>query len=351
MDFEAIYSDLHFFTINSAIYAKILFIVFTCFALYKATNVIFRIAMRYITAKHWVFTSIICAIQTPLRVFFVLLGFVIVIQELSVKFGFAKIKSLLEFEILTFVFCIAWASISFIGNIKKHILESSNDYEDRTLILAVSQIVTILIIITVILISLHILNVNIAGILALGGVGGIMVGFAAKDLLANFFGALMIYIDKPFQVGDWICSPEKEIEGVVENIGWRQVKIIRFDTRPIYVPNAIFSNIVIENPSRMTHRRFYETITIRYQDLCLVEDIIHDIRYMLSIHPSIEKEKDIIVNLLNFEEYIKIFIWCYVKEQTLAKFSPIKQEILLECGKIIEKYNAEMTVPILKNLK
>ena len=65
--------------------------------------------------------------------------------------------------------------------------------------------------------------------LALGGVSGIAVGFAAKDLLANFFGALMIYLDKPFKIGDWVRSSDKEIEGIVEAIGWRQTRIRNFN--------------------------------------------------------------------------------------------------------------------------
>ena len=62
--------------------------------------------------------------------------------------------------------------------------------------------------------------------------GGLIVGMAAKDLLSNLFGALMVYMDKPFKVGDWIRSPDKSIEGTVEDIGWRVTRIRTFDKRP-----------------------------------------------------------------------------------------------------------------------
>ena len=90
--------------------------------------------------------------------------------------------------------------------------------------------------------------------------------FAAKDLLANFFGGLTIYLDRPFAVGDWIRSPDREIEGTVERIGWRLTLIRTFDKRPLYIPNAVFTTIAVENPSRMHNRRIYETIGIRYDD-------------------------------------------------------------------------------------
>ena len=87
------------------------------------------------------------------------------------------------------------------------------------------------------------LGFSVSGVMAFGGIGGIAIGFAAKDLLANFFGALTIYLDRPFSEGDWIRSPDREIEGIVENIGWRLTVIRSFDKRPIYVPNSVFASI------------------------------------------------------------------------------------------------------------
>ena len=74
-------------------------------------------------------------------------------------------------------------------------------------------------IITSALVVLQTMGINIAGLLAFGGVGGIAVGMAARDMIANFFGGLTVYLDQPFKVGDWIRSSEKEIEGTVEDIG------------------------------------------------------------------------------------------------------------------------------------
>ena len=87
------------------------------------------------------------------------------------------------------------------------------------------------------------------------------MGFAAKDVLANFFGTLMLLVDKPFVVGDWIRSPDREIEGTVEDVGWRTTRIRTFDRRPLYVPNANFASLTVENPQRMENRRIYETFS------------------------------------------------------------------------------------------
>ena len=138
--------------------------------------------------------------------------------------------------------------------------------------------------ILVILTVMQLFDYSVSGLLAFGGIGGIAVGFAAKDLLANFFGGLMIYLDRPFSVGDWIRSPDKEIEGTVEDIGWRLTRIRTFDKRPLYIPNSIFASISVENPSRMSNRRIYEKIGIRYDDMSKMNTIVTEVKLMLQKH-------------------------------------------------------------------
>ena len=76
----------------------------------------------------------------------------------------------------------------------------------------------------------------------------------------------MIHLDRPFALGDWVSSPDRDIEGVVEHIGWRLTVIRSFDKRPIYIPNSLFTQIVVKNPSRMTNRRIFEYIGVRCDD-------------------------------------------------------------------------------------
>ena len=142
---------------------------------------------------------------------------------------------------------------------------------------AIGKLVRLAVMITAALVILQTLGFSITGVLAMGGVGGIAVGFAAKDLLANFFGALIVYLDRPFVVGDWIRSPDRNIEGTVEKIGWRVTVIRNFESRPIYVPNAVFTSIIVENPSRMANRRIYETIGLRYSDLTSMDKVVSEV--------------------------------------------------------------------------
>ena len=200
--------------------------------------------------------------------------------------------------------------------------------------------------ITAALVGLQTLGFSVSGVLAFGGVGGLAVGFAAKDLLANFFGGLMIYLDRPFAVGEWIRSPDREIEGTVEQIGWRLTKIRTFDARPLFIPNAAFTSIAVENPSRMTNRRIYETIGIRYDDARLMAVIVADVKQMLKEHPDIDTRRTLIVNFNAFApSSMDFFVYTFTKTTNWIRFHEIKQDVLLKIIEIIESHGAECAFP------
>ncbi len=217
---------------------------------------------------------------------------------------------------------------------------------DATTLDALAKLVRISIMITAALVALQTLGISIAGVLAFGGIGGIAVGFAAKDLLANFFGGMMLYLDRPFVVGDWIRSPDKEIEGTVEAIGWRLTRIRTFDARPLYVPNAVFSTISVQNPSRMTNRRIYEVIGIRYEDAEKMADVVGAVKKMLTEHPEIDTSRTMIVNFNAFApSSLDFFIYTFTKTTKWVRFHEIKEDVLLKVIAIIRELGADIAFP------
>jgi MscS family membrane protein len=217
---------------------------------------------------------------------------------------------------------------------------------DRHTAEAIGKLVRLALIITAALVILQTLGYSISGILAFGGVGGIAIGFAAKDLLANFFGGLIVYLDRPFSVGDWIRSPDKQLEGTVENIGWRMTQIRTFDKRPLYVPNSVFTSIIVENPSRMSNRRIYETIGIRYDDINSMERIVSEVKEMLQQHEEIDSSQTMIVNFNEFADCsVDFFVYTFTKTTNWVKFHQIKQDVLLKISRIITDNHAEIAFP------
>ncbi|WP_372742074.1 mechanosensitive ion channel family protein [Neptunomonas sp.] len=243
---------------------------------------------------------------------------------------------------------LGWFLIRFIQAAEAALIDPSgiDTTLDATTISAIGKLLRLSLIITVSLVVLQSFGYSISGVLAFGGIGGLAVGFAAKDLLANFFGGLMIYMDRPFKVGDWVRSPDKNIEGTVEDIGWRLTRILTFDKRPLYVPNATFASISVENPSRMTHRRIYETVGVRYCDLKTVKDIVDDVRELLRHHPEIDQDQTLIVNLNKFApSSLDFFVYTFTKTTNWVRFHQVKEDVLLSIMEIVEKHGAEVAFP------
>ena len=241
------------------------------------------------------------------------------------------------------VFLLAYFLYRFIAEAENAFVSNGADLTTAN---AVGKLLRIAVIITAVLTVLQTLGVSISGVLAFGGIGGIAVGFAAKDLLANFFGGLMVYLDRPFAVGDWIRSPDRQIEGTVEQIGWRLTIIRTFDQRPLYIPNSVFATISLENPSRMLNRRIYETIGLRYDDVDKVQPIVEEVRQMLQEHPDIDTGKTLMVNFNAFgPSSLDFFIYTFTRTTNWVAYHGIKEQVLLKVYEIIDRHGAEIAFP------
>lgn len=189
-------------------------------------------------------------------------------------------------------------------------------------------------------------GMSISGLLAFGGIGGLAIGMASKDILSNIFSGIMLYFDRQFNIGDWISSPDRQIEGTVEEIGWRLTKIITFDNRPLFVPNSLFSSISIENPGRMTNRRISTEIGLRYEDAAKVNAIVDDIRQMLRANPEIDLSQDLLVYFNAFaDSSLNIMVYCFTKTTVWAKWLQVQQDVYLQIIGIVQKHGADFAYP------
>lgn len=249
---------------------------------------------------------------------------------------------------LAVIFLLALFLVNLVQRAERNLTHSDYVAEpmDPTTVHAIGKLVRIAVVITAILIALQTMGYSVSGVLAFGGIGGLALGFAAKDLLANFFGGLMIYLDRPFAVGEWVRSPDKEIEGTVEDIGWRLTRIRTFDKRPLYIPNAVFTSIAVENPSRMSNRRIRETIGIRYQDVAQMDAIVAQVKRMLETHPDIDTQQTLMVNFNQFgPSSLDFFIYTFTRTTDWQEYHQIKQDILLKIADIIAAQGAEIAFP------
>lgn len=217
---------------------------------------------------------------------------------------------------------------------------------NQTFIRIFSKSVRILFFVVILLMIMQTLGISISGALAFGGLGGLAVSLAAKDMIANLFGGLMLYLDKPFKQGEWIRSTDKTIEGTVEHIGWRLTAVRTVEKSLLFVPNSAFSTISVENSGRMTHRRVQINAGLRYEDADKLPSIIARIEKHLADHPDIDITQDIIVRFINLgESSLNILIRAYTTTTKWISYLSIQQSILLSILEIVAKEGAEMAFP------
>ena len=292
------------------------------------------------------------ALRGPVGWMIWVLGISISALVIPFEAGPVMLKWINKTRDISLVVIFTWFVFRFISAAEKNLLDQFvtepkiADKYDPTTINAIAKLFRASVVITAVMAVLQTLNIDITGVIAFGGIGGLAVGLAAKDLLANFFGGLTIYLDRPFKVGDWIKSPDRSIEGSVEYIGWRQTRIRTFDQRPLYVPNAVFTSIAVENPSRMLNRRIYETIGVRYKDANKLPEIISKVKQMLQLHDEIDQNQTLIVNFNQFSpSSLDFFIYTFTKTTNWVFFHSVKQDVLMKTLNIVHSLGGDVAFP------
>lgn len=133
------------------------------------------------------------------------------------------------------------------------------------------------------------LNIEILPLLTGLGIGGLAFAFAAKDTIENFFGSIAVIVDRPFEVGDWVVIGD--VEGTVEELGFRSTRIRTFYNSLVSVPNATLVRATVDNYGRRRYRRFKTHLGITYDTSPdKVEAFCSGIRELILVHPYTRKD-------------------------------------------------------------
>lgn len=335
--------------IYSKISIQIISLILLTFFASKLVKYLLFVIFKYFSKNNNLDNSIIVAAKKPILFFIWLYCFITCSNLIIERIDENSLKIANNFKYIIMYLSVLIFLLRSISQIKRHYIMQKEKYStslDYPGIDAIEKLSKVSVIIIWSVFALGKMGFNLNALLAFSGAGGILVGFAGKDLFTNIFGGLVIYLDKPFVVGDWIASPDKEIEGDVETIGWRQTRILTFEKFPIYVPNSIFGTIVIQNKSRLKSRRIKEIVNIRYSDYKKVDKITSDILKMLKEHPAINKKYKMYVNFTHLTDgCLTLTIYTFTNTTEFTRFYEIKQDILIKVAEIIKENGAELAYP------
>lgn len=321
---------------------SIIWIILSYFVIKIINFIITKIENKLKTTKYTSLSALLLTIKKPLQVFIwcTCLYKILTLNNVNLVFIF-------ELRIILISAIAIWFLFDFVKKYTNIYIEEkeqnreSIDYNGIEFIKKLSQIFICLI---VSIFALSKLGIDTQSLAVISGAGTLVIGFAAKEMFSNIIGGLILYFDKPFVVGDWIASPDKDIEGDVEEIGWRKTRILTFAKHPIYVPNSIFMDIIIENKTRMKSRRIDEMIPVRYVDVTKMNKIVKDVKDMLQNHININHR---LITIVAFDSItptatLNLKIYTFTNTIEWLRYMEIKQDILIKIIEIIQENGGEL---------
>lgn len=311
---------------------------------------LFRKLQNHLTGTHSTWKkSFVTALRPP--AFLLLWGITIsyVADILSEHYYSVDILKMTKgVKAIVIIIFISWFLLRWQKEVQGKLLKSldpSHSHE-RAKLHIFGRMITLGIILMGLFLAFQVLGVNLQTLLTLGGVGGLALGIAGRDIFANIFSGVMIYITQPFILGDLVRSPERQIEGHIEEIGWYYTCIRGFNKQPLYVPNSIFSTIVIVNSSRMSHWRIEEMLGIRYKDFNALRPLMGDLQAMLDGHAALDQALEHSVFFDRFDNSsLNIRLVAYTKRSNDQEMRKKKQDILLKTGEILTRHGVEFAFP------
>lgn len=286
------------------------------------------------------------AFYDPLRGFFVILGVYLAVLFLKAPLQISNevMRVVTQiFEILTIIAFAKGLAKSFTAQstlVKKMQKRLNRELEDSMLDFMLKVVRVIIYLIAAFLIA-TVLGINLNGLIAGLGIGGVIITLAAQDTAENLFGGLVIFLDKPFAVGDWI--EVSTYEGTVEDITFRSTRVRTFDNSVVTIPNSVLSNSSIINWSKMERRRYKTNLCIQLDTpLEKVEKFQVRVKEMLQKRDAIYDDSIIV----KFDEItdngINILVSMYTESVDYVSYLAEKENINRKIMTILREENIEL---------
>lgn len=249
-------------------------------------------------------------------------------------------------EIFLVVF-ITFALLSLVRLFAYHagrLSEKTESKMDDQLIPLVQKSINAFIVIIGGAIVLERLGVNLTALIAGVSISGLAVAFAAQDTVKNFLGSLTIFLDKPFQIGDWIVVGE--VDGIVEEVGFRATRVRTFSDSVVYLPNGQLANRFINNMGIRNLRRFKTDIGVKYDTPPdLIETFVEGLRQIVKRHPATTNSK-LEISLNSFgDSSLNILFYIFFEVPGWSDELQARQEVMLEILRLAEALGVEIAFP------
>lgn len=329
-------------------YLGVFIIVFFAFILFKILTLLidrlmqisahrlsnFHVPIEYIhpitMPISWLVVFLLVNVFIPVLLLPVSLGYyIIIISKAAIP-----LFIMLMFYYLVDVFCLYLERLA----------STTDTTLDDQLVPLLRKALKTFVVIVGIMFVLQNLNFNVTALLAGISIGGLAVALAAQDTLKNFFGSVMIFLDKPFQIGDWIVA--NDIDGDVEEVGFRSTRIRTFANSQVYVPNGKLADMTIDNMGRRGYRRYKTMLALTYDTPAhQVEAFVKGLEQIVVTHPSTRKDYyNIYFNTFNTFS-LDVLFYIFFDVPTWGKELKARQEVNLAILELAKKLDVRFAIP------
>ncbi len=314
------------------------------------SKILFDFVFRF---KNLTGKSFYSLVKNPLDYLVILVFFNLSINQIDLSkilnvfpiFSEHSISKVFNFLLMTLVIWLLLRITDFLKLIMiKKAEKTKSKLDDQLIPFLTSLIKIIILIFGIFMIANNIFNINITALAAGLGVGGIAIAMAAKESLENLFGSFVIFLDRPFIVGDIVTVGNTT--GIIESVGFRSTRIRTFDKSLVTVPNKKMVDAEVDNLGMRTSRRAKFNIGLTYNTSKIqIKKITTEIKKTIDNHPNTDKDFGR-VKFVNFgSSSLDIMVVFYVKGTDWDKYLNTTEEINYKIMDIIKKYKSDFAFP------
>ncbi len=322
--------------------AALLVIIIAFLARGIFTRIIFKLILRltFKTGTH-IDKAIVQAFENPVKTLILVVGLYLALGCLQpgpnvMEFALTLLRSII-------IILIAWGLYKAVGG---EVLEEVGEKLsiDQIIIEFSAKVIRFVIIALTIAIIAQEWDYDVNGFIAGLGLGGLAFALAAKDTVANIFGGIVIMLDKPFDVGDWILTPS--VEGTVEEMSFRSTKVRTFPNALVTVPNTVLANEAVTNWTRMNKRQITFNLGVTYTTpRAKLQTCVRRIKDMLQKHPAVHPDT-IFVRFNSFgDNSLNIFLYFFTRTTVWAQYLEVREELNFKIMEILEEEGVSVAFP------
>lgn len=329
-------------------FAGIFILLLISFVLHKLLSVVLegliaRLVIRF--GKLKLAVTYIRAVAKPFSLLIVFLLLTILVPVLQLPIGFGK-WIILGTKAAVPLFCmlVAYKMVDVFSVYLERLAEQTKSTMDDQLIPLLRKALKAFVIVIGVIFILQNLDFDVTALIAGISLGGLAIALAAQDTLKNFFGSLMIFIDRPFQIGDWVTAPG--IDGDIEEVGFRSTRIRTFHNSLIYVPNGHLADMTIDNMGKRNYRRYKTMIAVTYDTPPhLVDAFVEGLRKIVETHPDTRKDYyNVYLNTFGGSS-LDILFYIFFSVSTWPAELKARHEVNLEIMTLADKLGVRFAFP------